>query len=514
MTDPRLILGDCLDAMRAMEPCSVDAIVCDPPYGLKFMGKEWDAPWRSGNVVADPSAVGGFQDGSGGNAYSRSRIRLGRGSGGESQAFQSWCESWAVEALRVLKPGGHLLAFGGTRTFHRLASGLEDAGFEIRDCLAWMYGSGFPKSLDVARAIDGKEGVEGEWREEDHPGRSGARGPSEQALTGGVKVGQLNHRSDENPEGTRHVYEPATESAREWNGWGTALKPAFEPIVVARKPLIGTVASNVLEHGTGALNIDGCRVAFASDEDEDEDESKSKNAHADFGTAPGGNEVYGDYSMVERTNYDPPGRWPANVILDEQAADLLDAQTGESASRIGNPRGSASGEGWGMTATGAEYDDIGGASRFFYCAKTSRTERGAGLDGFDEGLAHDDVRLNSSDEKSNTRSAQRNIHPTVKPVRLMRWLIRLVTPPGGTVLDPFTGSGTTGIAAVLEHMDFVGVERDPDYMRIAEARIAYWAEHGEAALEDHADRESSARSRQAVADAGQLDIFTDPVTPA
>lgn len=346
----RLLHGDCVEKMRELDECSVDAVVTDPPYGLEFMGKGWD--------------------------------RLGL-------AMQEWHHAWATEALRVLKPGGHALAFGGTRTYHRLACGLEDAGFEIRDCLAWLYGSGFPKSHNL----------------------------------GG-----------------------------DWQGWGTALKPAHEPIVVARKPLAGTVAANVLEHGTGAINVDGCRIGFA--DEVDERESKDKNRHADFESG----EVIGYHGWDSRGaggNYDPEGRWPANVVLDEEAAAMLDEQSGESVSSGGAGGGKLGARIYGqfengtLAANAGGLGDRGGASRFFYCAKASKAERNAGLvDG--------------------------NAHPTVKPIALMRWLVRLVTPPGGTVLDPFLGSGTTGIATALEGFGFVGIERDAEYLRIAGARIAHW----------------------------------------
>jgi DNA modification methylase len=336
-TIARVLTGDCRDVMATLEPESIDAIVTDPPYGLEFMGKGWD-----------------------------------RGVPGE--------EFWTA-ALRVAKPGAHLVAFGGTRTYHRLTCSIEDAGWEIRDGLLWLYGSGFPKSLNLG------------------------------------------------------------------DGRGTGLKPGWEPIVLARKPLIGTVTENVARYGTGALNIDACRIDFASAEDERE--TKEKNRHEDFGSGARENRVYGadDRARSESGNYDAPGRWPANVVLDEDAAALLDAQSGVSTSRAGEPRASAEpGAGWGMTSTGAEYNDTGGASRFFYCAKASRAERNAG--------------------------PTKNIHPTVKPLDLMRWLVRLVTPPDGLVLDPFTGSGSTGCASLPERCRFLGIELENEYAEIARHRLA------------------------------------------
>lgn len=331
--------GDCVGVMAAMPDASVDAIVTDPPYGLEFMGNSWDAPWKSG-VHAEARRRRSDEMG---DEAKRPFIAVGVSAYRAGSAFQEWCRTWATEALRVLKPGGHVVAFGGTRTYHRLTVGLEDAGFEIRDCLAWLYGSGFPKSHDVAKAIDKAAGR----------GRAG--------------------------------------EVAAWDGWGTALKPAFEPAVLARRPLEGTVADNVTEHGTGALNVDGCRIEG--------------------------------------------GRWPANVVLDSVAAGMLDGAVGERPSgsrRAGARKGlgyhGACGDG-GPAIEGS----TGGPSRFFYTAKASRSERV-------------------------------NHHPTVKPVALMRWLVRLVTPPGGIVLDPFAGSGTTGEAAINEGHRAILIERDAEYL--------------------------------------------------
>ena len=401
----QILEGDCIERMAAMPAASVDAFVTDPPYFLSFMGKAWDTV-----------------------------------STGEMQRRH---ELWAREALRVLKPGGHLLAFGGTRTYHRLTCAIEDAGFEVRDCIAWMYGSGFPKSLDVGKAIDKAAGAEREVTGPDPNWR--ARAHTDSVYDGGLS----------RPES---LTAPATPDAVRWDGWGTALKPAHEPIVVARKPLAGTVAGNVLEWGTGALNVDGCRIEFASEGD------KANAKPGGAATAKSGALAGGTQHSGARTTFDAvqgAGRWPANVVLDPEAAAVLDEQTGESVSRIGSPRGAAAGDGWGMTATGAEYDDAGGASRFFYVAKADSAERNAGLS----------VTTLFTPADAPTR----NDHPTVKPIALMRWLVRLVTPPGGLVLDPFAGSGTTGCAAVLEGFDFMGVEREEASVGIARARIAHWS---------------------------------------
>jgi len=381
-----ILAGDCIEQMRTLEADSVDAIVTDPPYGLEFMGKDWD----------------GF---------------------GTPLGFQTWTEQWAREALRVLKPGGHLLAFGGTRMYHRLAAGIEDAGFEIRDTLMWLYGSGFPKSLDVSKAIDKAAGAEREVVGRNPNSRENAT--IENSLYEPGTVGK-----------TASITAPSTEAAKKWQGWGTALKPAVEPIVLARKPLIGTVADNVLTHGTGALNIDASRIGT--------DDRFGGGAKGSSGFAAG-------YKADGWVAGSSAGRWPANILLDEAAAALLDEQSGVLTS------GARSAKQYAVTFTPNEkFSDkyelpaldksSGGASRFFYVAKASRSERNKGL--------------------------ERNIHPTVKPVQLMRYLIRLVTPKGGTVLDPFLGSGTTAVAAIEEGVAWIGCEREPEYLEIIEARIA------------------------------------------
>jgi len=382
---------------------SVDSIVTDPPYELGFMNKTWD---------------------SSGIAYS--------------------VEFW-TEALRVLKPGGHLLAAGGSRTYHRLACAIEDAGFEIRDSISWVYGSGFPKSLNVSKEIDRAAGVEREvvGSKRTNVGIQGGK------FTAGSRTGEVN------------VTIPATDAAKKWQGFGTALKPSVEPFVMARKPIVGTVANNVLTYGTGALNIDESRVE-STDSQLAEKYASVRNA------GPRNNAIYGSDSRDRSEgNVEPHalGRFPANIILDG-SDEVLDAFPTTKPSRQGTPRSGPSGDGWGMTATGAEYDDEGSAARFFksvtfdvdndvqsffYCAKAGASERDAGLEGVE------------------TR------HPTVKPLELMRYLIKLVTPPGGVVLDPFLGSGTTAVAAILDGFDWIGCEMTEEYWPIIEARVA-WAE--------------------------------------
>jgi len=374
----QILLGNNLDILPTLEDNSVDSIVTDPPYELGFMGKKWD---------------------SSGIAYS--------------------VELWQ-QCLRVLKPGGHLLSFGGTRTYHRMAVAIEDAGFDIRDSIAWLYGSGFPKSLNLKD---------------------------------------------------------------DWQGWGTALKPSFEPVVVARKPIKeNTVAANVLAYRTGALNIDASRIKANGDNLE--------------GGKKGGtdNEIYskglGDSSGRSQAL---DGRWPANLILDEYTADLLDEQSGQTASKAANRGLQVSGQAGGLAGSNPNYkdgtdsvrghNDSGGASRFFYVAKASKRDRNEGLEDLPEkikpygGREIEDVpeegdRPGSVNDKFTTQPAK-NFHPTVKPTELMRYLVKLITPPGGIVLDPFTGSGSTGKAAILEGFDFIGIELTEDYWPIIEGRLRH-----------------------------------------
>ena len=514
MTGPRPILGDCVEAMRTLPECSVDAVVTDPPYGINFMGKAWDGAdirrqadqERAAEETRRREGRGVFRLTGSPDSPARKTIErsgssyaTAAGAAGSydftatgNRAFQAWTEQWAAEAFRVLKPGGHMLVFGGTRTYHRMAAGIEDAGFEIRDCLAWMYGSGFPKSLDVSKQIDKAAGAERE--------------------VVGTKMAGIATPGDEDRytvDGSRavevDVTVPATDDAKQWDGWGTALKPAFEPVVVARKPLAGTVAANVLEHGTGALNIDGCRIEGPPSVD-GASSSTALGLMNDDGWQPQEREI--DRSMSA-------GRWPANVILDEEAAAILDEQTGE----LPGPwsaRGtdSRSGDGYGGWAGGPPnneryHGETGGASRFFYCAKVSAAERNAGL-GEPQGYEHSGPRghmLNGDGSPRPRPRPRANVHPTVKPLALMRWLLRLVTPPDGTILDPFLGSGTTGCAAALEGFQFVGIERETDYMAIAEARIAFWREHGEDGLTIVKAAETAAAARAEVKASGQTDIF-------
>jgi DNA modification methylase len=604
----RVIDGDCVEAMRAMPEASVDAVVCDPPYGLEFMGKDWDRfASQDTTAAAQRGEAGGFGTDKGkpwhkarsGTHGVRSTFRCRRCGGwsgtfsdarrarqrpcecvepdfdyaGAPQsmlAFQAWCTEWATEALRVLKPGGHLLAFGGTRTYHRLTCAVEDAGFEVRDCLAWLYGSGFPKSLDVSRAIDKAAGAE---RQVVGPSARHVSGKPEQRTEGLNGTGTF----AETVGMGAYVTAPATPDAERWQGWGTALKPAHEPIVLARKPLIGTVARNVLVHGTGALNVDGCRidsggVTSSSDSaglgkgygsrDSEPDRKYGKGiggivaeAHA-LGRWPanvalshtescqqvGTRRVKGSHPTGDRAargkagdgyGFEANGKVDARVDADGMetvaawvcAPDcpvrLLDEQTGEMASpapyvRTAGADSDIYGDGLGRKGRGAMqdgYGDRGGASRFFYVAKASSAERNAGLDGFEpvhrvngNKWTDQDYRVARGERPRSAESGpRRNVHPTVKPVDLMRWLVRLVTPPGGTVLDPFAGSGTTGIAAVLEGFGFVGIEREAEHVTIARARIEWWSQFPVGTATDAAL--GAGATRDGLTGSGQLDMF-------
>lgn len=555
-------------------------------------------------------------------------------------AMQKWHEAWAREALRVLKPGGHLLAFGGTRTYHRLACAIEDAGFEIRDSLLWLYGSGFPKSLDVSKAVDGIDapnanqasaleftawlrttGVTAaqvneatstfmashyltaksqpqiptaehwalirpllkvevpEWVDVMIGVRAVSENLAQREVVGerdGTLLAVAPGAGTERPDVVLEITDPYTPEAADWRGWGTALKPGHEPIVVARKPLDGTVARNVLRHGTGALNVDGCRIDTGG-EVVTTPQSNPDNRQGVVGgelQAPSDIErnQQAQRESVERTN--ELGRWPANVVLshadgcrqvgtrrvlghagypngpggksmhyasDKTSSEVrpdgwvghadadgmetveewdcvpgcpvreLDAQSGvvgAAAPVAGTEPSSVTADIYGARerVPGAFHGDTGGASRFFYCAKASGAERNAGLGGFVSQEVHRyGAGIGGGEDSRLVGAADRNIHPTVKPIDLMRWLVRLVTPPGGLVLDPFTGSGTTGAAAILEGFEFVGVEREGEYAEIARARIEFWTQHPtdmpiEKAL-------ASERDRGKARDRGQLGLF-------
>ncbi len=422
--------GDLFDVLPTLPEASIDACVTDPPYGIGFMGREWDT-FKPGTGAArklmhpresarakiesdNPNINGRHRS----PALSPSQIDYDYTVAG-LRRFQEWTAEWASEVFRVLKPGAYIVVCCAPRSYHRMACGLEDAGFVIRDKISWLFGSGFPKNYNLG---DGK---------------------------------------------------------------GTALKPAHEPIALAWKPFKGSISACHAEHGTAALNIDACRVG------------ESKNVPASVSRQKT-REIYGKYNGTETPGvggHDPDiGRWPANVVLDEVAAAALDAQTGELVSGA-NPtrRGSDKFRDTYSAFKGQEECDaargldVGGASRFYYVAKPSREERDMGCDAAyfvgepieprsageaTGGRAEGSAGLNSPRAGAGRTGGARNIHPTVKPVELMRWLVKLVTPIGGTVLDPFTGSGTTGMACRYEQRQFIGIEREAEYIEIAERRIA------------------------------------------
>jgi site-specific DNA-methyltransferase (adenine-specific) len=429
MDNVKLILGDNIESLRELPDNFVDSIVTDPPYGLSFMNKKWDY---------DVPSV----------------------------------DFWK-EVYRVLKPGGHILSFGGTRTYHRMVVNIEDAGFEIRDQIMWVYGSGFPKSLNIGKGIDKLNG-------KDVP--TGKR-----FNVSGQEQGGLNQNKElrsDNPNYVKPKYD------NEYDGWGTGLKPANEPIVLARKPLSEkTIVENVLRWGTGGINVDGCRIGY-------EENDKTKNiVNYNYNLKDKQSGVMCDsYDGETKPStghkekimvFNDEGRFPANFIIDEEASRLLNEQSGESKSTGG--KGEATKKSLDRTDIGygfkridvasglGGYGDKGGASRFFYVPKVSKKERNMGLDNFDEKLG---IRTNAprnSEEEKNT--PQKNNHPTVKPINLLTYLVRLVTPPNGVVMDCYMGSGSTGIATLLEGFQFIGMEMDEEYFEIAKSRIENWEQY-------------------------------------
>jgi len=409
-----IFCGDCRDILPTL-PRLADACICDPPYGLKFMGKGWD-------------------HGVPGVPY------------------------WKA-VLNACKPGAHLLAFGGTRTFHRLACSIEDAGWEIRDCIMWVYGSGFPKSLDVSKAIDKAAGAERECTRE--PGRILKRGAAMDSIASTERA-----RFDT----------PATDLARQWQGWGTALKPAWEPIILARKPLSGTVAQNVAAWGCGGLNVDGCRVGTGAVK------INIYNKRGPFGDTQAGEEY---------TSHTASGRFPANLVHDG-SEEVLAGFPVTGAAKASMRGLQHSGRHGGMADLGGNiadgtdsvrgHNDLGGsAARFFYCAKASKQDRDEGCEsmpavksGMSNGAQlHGEGYDKGQDIGLNRVIQRRNHHPTVKPTALMRYLVKLVSRPGHTILDPFSGSGSTGKAAILEARQFLGIELQPEYVQIATARLSH-----------------------------------------
>lgn len=418
-----LINADCFEALRDMPSNSVEAVVTDPPYGLG---------------ACTPTQVAECLQ-----AWSSGKTWKPKGSGFMGKAWDAWVpppELWR-EVLRVLKPGGHALVFAGSRTQDLMGMSLRLAGFEMRDVIQWLYGSGFPKSHDVSKALDKMAGAEREviGHRKSRGGRSGGTSSVGDHL---IKYGQHSP-----------ITEPASELAQQWEGWGTALKPAYEPALLVRKPLSGTVAQNTLDHGCGAINIDASRISTSDSLGGGELKGPTDMSQTCGGPEwdrpwrndPSKREHYARVCREKVEKAERLGRWPSNIILDEQSSEQLEQQAG--------------------------------TSRFFYTAKASKSEREAGLshyEKFSDGLNKRSLR-GAGGGLSGSVSKRANVHPTVKPIDLMRYLIRLITPPHGTVLDPFMGSGSTGCAAALEGVDFIGIEREPEYFAIAQQRVAYWS---------------------------------------
>ncbi|WP_336187116.1 site-specific DNA-methyltransferase [Pseudomonas aeruginosa] len=446
-----LHLGDCLQVLKTFPDNSFDSVVTDPPYGIRFMGKAWDGAdieARAARRAEMPSHAPGAGPNGGHRSVAAEAGKYDLTPKG-MLAFQAFTLEWAAECLRVLRPGGHLLSFASPRTYHHMAVGIEMAGFEIRDQIMWVFGSGFPKSHNLSG---------------------------------------------------------------EYEGWGTALKPGHEPICMARKPLIGTVARNVLAHGTGALNIDACRIptgealragsgGIPCRHDEHVPRTRSGEASAER-----------RYIETGGTNFAMKpgprggavaGRWPANLIHDgsTEVVALFPTDAGQASPlATRNSYGAFAGS---PDAHFSPHDAGGSAARFFYCAKASRRDRNEGCEHMERKPLHwsSGSQNPGSFQSDGTDKTSQNNHPTVKPTDLMAYLVRLVTPPGGRVLDPFTGSGSTGKAAVREGFEFVGIEREPPYLAIAEARIAHELERVTAAAEE------------AAKGSAQLDIFHDTKEP-
>jgi len=412
----KIINGDCLQVMKTMEENSVDSIVTDPPYELGFMGKSWDSTGIANNK-----------------------------------------EMWA-EALRVLKPGGHLLSFGGTRTYHRMACAIEDAGFEVRDMVSWIYGSGFPKSLNIGKAVDKLQGNERE-----------------------VVGKNPNHRLEENYRGSlkemnQHTGDGSlTKGSSEYEGWGTALKPACEPCVLARKPLSEkTVALNILKWGTGGINIDGSRVEIPEDDKENYDFNNNGLSRMSRPEGDKFGQFDGGWKIDKTKRETPQGRFPANIIHDGSDEVLEVFPNTKSQGHWSKTKTTGFGEfGNGKSeylGVGEKDKEGGSASRFFYCAKTSKSERNKGCEELEQ---KNNMRVNapSGSEEEKISNKLGNNHPTVKPQALMKYLITLITPKGGTVLDPFAGSGSTLVAAKDLGFNYIGIELTPEYIPIIEARL-------------------------------------------
>ena len=424
--DYKLYQGSMLDMLEIIQPSTIDSIVTDPPYELNFMGKGWDNAGIS---------------------------------------FQT--DTWK-KCFEVLKPGGYLLAFGGSRTFHRIACAIEDAGFEIRDTIMWLYGSGFPKSMNIGLAIDKKNGVE-----------SKVVGKSKSGSTS--KAFNLNEQQREAGTGILAGEYDVKEAQNEWNGWGTALKPSFEPIIVARKPFKGSLVDNVIEHGVGGINIDECRVEAIDKEDLQKNWNRQQSTSSNVVS-------YVAQKDIDLREYKPDGRFPANTILTYDENDFDEVCGGFPNTKNITKTHIAKNSDNNVNFNASKqvniigYEDSGSASRYFYCAKASKKDRDEGLDDFEEKntMCDRNPELASANMPQNrSGNLRKNTHPTVKPTTLMQYLVRLVTPNGGTILDPFNGSGSTGKAVMYENKErdknykYIGIELTEEYIPISKARIEY-----------------------------------------
>lgn len=482
----KILCGDNLDVAKNIPSNSISALVTDPPYGLGFMGKDWD-------TFKTKYIDGQFQGRGHANPKRQGRsMYAGEYDFSRNPEFQQWFTVWAKTMLRITKPGGFLLCFGGTRTYHRLACAIEDAGWEIRDCMMWLYGSGFPKSHNISKAIDKAKGVErkvvgskigaigtigptgNQLMRPDGKDKNGSRACSKYA-PGVVSV------SGEIP-----ITAPATDLAQLWDGYGTALKPAWEPIIVAMKPLDGTFAHNAEAHGVAGLNIDAARIQANDQKQLEKNWDRTQSIAAEEGR----NAMHGGLKAIDLSDRKSQGRWPANLILDEESAAMLDKQTGRLTSGGGIKVGKRKKQSTNFTAS-KNYDkvvftpDSGDASRFFYCAKASRKERNMGMENCEDKLLARSGGAQGAENRGEKEYLQKHIglnrvavvknnHPTVKPLALMKYLCTLLKMPGSDqiILDPFLGSGTTGIACKELGINFIGIEKEREYCEISVKRIA------------------------------------------